>query len=133
MRLTEHEMTTALTGAAKSVLAAQSRDVRKGKVDVDVAWEQLGRLERFNLLDALGGQILPVLVALPDVTVATGQRPSFTEAQITDAVEEQLGEGHGGRVRRKVLVTARVALVRTALAHVPPRSDPDTLTVPDHL
>ena len=38
-----------------------------------------------------------------------------------------------GRVKRKVLVKARVALVQTALAHVPPRSDPDALIVPDHL
>lgn len=133
MRFTEHEMTAALTGAAKATLAAQRKDVRKGKVDVEDAWEQLGRLERFKLLDALGSQVLPVMVALPDVEVPTGTRPAFTDTQITQAVEEQLGEAAGGRVRRKVLLAARVALVRTALAHVPPRSDPDTLTVPDHL
>ncbi len=38
-----------------------------------------------------------------------------------------------GRLRRKVVVAARVALVRTALEHVPPRTDPDALIVPDHL
>jgi hypothetical protein len=38
-----------------------------------------------------------------------------------------------GRVRRAALVKARVALVQLALSHVPPRSDPDALIVPDHL
>jgi hypothetical protein len=31
------------------------------------------------------------------------------------------------------MVQARTALVQTALSHVPPRSDPDALIVPDHL
>ena len=30
-------------------------------------------------------------------------------------------------------VNARTALVKSALAHVPPRQDPDALVVPDHL
>lgn len=46
MRLTEHEMTTALVGAAKSVLAARRRDVRKGTVDIDTVWETMDRYER---------------------------------------------------------------------------------------
>jgi len=133
MRFTEHEMTAALTGAAKAVLAAQDKDVRKGRVDIDALWEGLGRYQRFQLLNALGDEILPVLVALPDVEVETGTRPSFTDEQITKAVEEQLGESGGGKVRRKLVVSARVALVRTALGCVPPRSDPDALIVPDHL
>jgi hypothetical protein len=132
MRFTEHELTAALTGAAKSVLAAQDKDVRKGRRDVDQVWESLGRFQRFQLLDGLGDQLLPVLVALPDVEVEPGTRPSFTEAQITAAVEERLGD-EGGRLRRAVLLKARVALVQVALAHVPPRQDPDALTVPDHL
>jgi hypothetical protein len=132
MRFTEHELTAALTGAAKAVFAAQAKDVRKGKVDVDTAWEALGRYQRFQLLSTLGDQILPVLVALPDVDVEPGTRPSFTDAQIVAAVEEKLGEGEG-KLRRKVLVAGRAALVRTALEHVPPRMDPDALIVPDHL
>ena len=132
MRFTEHEMTAALTGAAKTVLAGQDRSVRKGKRSVDEAWAALTQFERFQLLDGLGDQLLPVLVALPDVEVATGTRPTFTTAQITAAVEERMGDDVG-RVRRAVLVKARVALVQVALSHVPPRSDPDALTVPDHL
>ena len=38
-----------------------------------------------------------------------------------------------GRVRRAVLVKARVAMVTIALSHVPVRQDPDALIVPDHL
>jgi hypothetical protein len=132
MRFTEHELTAALTGAAKTVLAAQDKDIRKGRADVDTVWEQLSRYQRFKLLDSLGDQILPALVALPDVEVPSGTRPTFTDEQITAAVEERLGDS-GGKLRRKVLVAGRVQLVRAALSHVPPRADPDGLIVPDHL
>ena len=132
MRFTEHELTAAVSGAAKAVLAAQRKDVRKGKQDIDDVWDEMGRYQRFQLMDAVGTQVLPVLVALPDVDVEPGTRPTFTDEQVTGAVEGLVGE-ELGRVKRKVLVKARVALVQTALAHVPPRSDPDALIVPDHL
>lgn len=132
MRFTEHEMTAALTGAAKEVLAAQSKDVRRGKVDVDAVWDEMDRFQRYTLLDSLGTQVLPVLVALPDVEVEAGTRPAFTDDQVTAAVEEQVGDDLG-RLKRKVAVQARVALVKLVLAHVPPRIDPDALIVPDHL
>jgi hypothetical protein len=130
MRFTEHELTAALTGAAKSLLAAQDKSVRKGKRGVEEAWAELTPFARFQLLDGLGDQLLPVLVALPDVEVEAGTRPTFTDQQVTAVVEERVGDL--GRVRRAVLVKARVALVQLALSHVPPRSDPDALTVPDH-
>jgi hypothetical protein len=130
MRFTEHEMTAALTGAAKSVLAAQRRDIRKGATDVDAVWDTMDRYQRFQLLDALGGQILPVLVALPDVEVAPGTRPSYPDRQISEVVAGLVGD-EGGRLRRAVAVKARTALVQTALAHVPPRLDPDALIAPD--
>lgn len=132
MEWSEHELTQALHGAARSVLAAQRKDVRKGKVDVETAWEELGRYERFTLVNSVGDQILRALVALPDVEVPPGTRPEFTDAQVLAAVEETLGE-EGGRMRRKVLLATRVALLRTALQSVPPRSDPTKLDVPDHL
>ena len=76
MRFTERELAAALTGAAKSVLASR-KEVRKRGHDIDTAWEAMSRYERFQMLDALGDQILPVLVALPDVDVAPGtQRPT---------------------------------------------------------
>ena len=132
MRFTEHELTAALTGAAKSVLAAQDKSVRKGKRTVDEAWDELSRYGRFQLLDGLGDQVLPVLVGLPDVDVEAGTRPTFTEQQVTATVEGLVGDDLG-RLRRAVTVKARVALVQVALAHVPPRQDPDALIVPDHL
>jgi hypothetical protein len=133
MEFTEHELTAALTGAAKTVLAAKRKDVRKGKTDIDTVWDEMDRYQRFKLLDSLGGEILPVLVALPDVEVEPGDRPTFTDAQIAEVVEQRLGDEGGGRLKRRVNVVARVALVKSALAHVPPRSRPDTLNVPDHL
>ena len=127
MRFTEHELTAAMTGAAKTVLAAQNKEVRKGRTDIDSLWEGLTRFQRFQLLDSLGDQILAVLVALPDVDVEPGTRPTFTDQQIQETVEQKLGESEGGRLRRKVVVATRVALVRTALEHVPVRLDPDAL------
>lgn len=131
MRFTEHELTAALHGAAKSVLAAQDRSVRKGRRTIDQAWDELDRYQRFKLLDGLGGQVLPALIALPDVDVAAGERPTFTDQQVRTAVEERMEAGSG--LRRRALLEARVALVRTALASLPPRQDPDALIVPDHL
>ncbi len=131
MRFTEHELTAALNGAAKSVVAAQRRDVRRGKQDIETVWQEMDRYQRFKILDALGGQVLPVLVALPDVEVESGTRPQFTDAQVLEAVRGVVGEGRG--VRHAVEVRGRAALVKIALEHVPPRSDPDALVVPDHL
>jgi hypothetical protein len=131
MRFTERELTTALEGVAKSVLAARDRDVRKGRRTADEAWAALTRYQRFQLLDGLGDQLLGVLVALPDVEVAVGTRPTFTDEQIAAAVRERSGDVAG--IRGKVMFKARVALVRLALSHVPPRADPDALIVPDHL
>ena len=130
MRFTEHELTAALTGAAKDVLAAQDKEARRGRRTPDELWEALGKYQRFQLLDGLGDQLLPVLVALPDVEVEAGTRPTFTDAQIEAAVEERLEERG---LKRKVVLKARVALVKLALSHVPPRQDPDALIVPDHL
>jgi hypothetical protein len=131
VRFTERELTVALEGAAKSVLAVQDKTVRKGRRTADDAWAELTKYQRFQLLDGLGDQLLPVLVSLPDVDVATGTRPTFTDAQIAAAVEERLGDVKG--IKRKVLHAGRVALVKIALQAVPPRADPDALIVPDHL
>ncbi|MFD1826483.1 MULTISPECIES: hypothetical protein [Mumia] len=131
MRFTEHELTAAVTGVAKTVMAAQDKDVRKGRRDVDEAWNALSRYERYQLMSGLGDQVLPVLISLPDVEVEAGTRPTFTEEQIVAAVEERLGDERG--IRRKALLRTRTALVQVALSCVPPRSDPDALTVPDHL
>lgn len=132
MRFTERELTVAVEGAAKSVLAAQDKDVRKGRRTADDAWAALSRYQRYRMLDGLGDQLLGVLVALPDVEVKAGTRPTFTDEQVADAVRERAGEPMSG-MRGKVLLKARVALVQLALSHVPPRADPDALIVPDHL
>ena len=57
MRFTEHELTAALTGAAKTVLATD-RKVRKTDGGVDAAWEAMDRYARYQLLDGLG-DLLP--------------------------------------------------------------------------
>jgi hypothetical protein len=131
VRFTERELTVALEGAAKSVLAVQDKSVRKKQRTVDEAWDALTKYQRFQLLDGLGDQLLPALVSLPDVEVAPGTRPTFTDAQVRASVDARL-EGLKG-LKRRVLLEARVALVRVALEAIPPRADPDALIVPDHL
>ena len=132
MRFTERELTLALEGAAKSVLAAQDKEVRKGRRTADDAWAALTKYQRYVLMDGLGDQLLGVLVALPDREVEVGTRPTFTDREIEAAVAERGGEELRG-LKGKVVVKARVALVQLALSHVPPRADPDALVVPDHL
>lgn len=129
MRFTEHELTAAVTGAAKSVVAAR-KEFRKGREDIDTAWQAMDRYQRYLLLEGIGSQVLPVLVALPDVEVAPGTRPSYTPAQIAEVVSAQVEEGLG-RVKRAVVVKARTALVQSALASMPPRLDPDALLTND--
>jgi hypothetical protein len=132
MRFTERELTVALEGAAKTVLAAQDKDVRKRRRTADEAWLALSRFQRFQLLDGLGDQLLPVLVSLPDVDVPSGTAPAFTDAQVRTTVEERLGDQAKG-IKGRVRVEALMALTRLALEHLPPRADPDALIVPDHL
>lgn len=122
MRFTEHELTAAVTGAAKGVLAAKK--LRKRGTDVDTAWENMTALERFKLLDAVGGQVLPVLVALPDIDVPPGSRPSYSPQQVEEVVAGLVGDDLG-RLRRLAAVKARAALVQAALSSLPPRVHPD--------
>ena len=124
MRFTEDELTVALTAAAKTVLAGKK--LRRRGADADTAWQALDRYQRFKLLDAVGDQVLPVLVALPDVEVAPGTRPTYSARQVEEVVAGFVGS-EGGKLRRAVAVKARTALVMTALAHVPARLDPDVL------
>ena len=131
VRFTEHELTAALTGAAKMMVAARRKDVRRGRADIDTVWDDMDRYQRFQILDQLGAQILPVLVALPDIEVTPGTRPTYTDVQVREAVEGLGGEGMG-KLRRTIVVKARTALVQSALSHVPPRRDPDALSAPDH-
>lgn len=131
MRFTENELTVGVTAAAKTVLAAR-KDVRRGRQDVDAVWEALTRYQRYQILEGVGSQVLSVLVALPDVDVEPGTRPTFSDSQIRETVESVVGDDLG-RVRRAVALAARIALVKSALAGLPPRQDPDALIVPDHL
>lgn len=130
MRFTEHELTVAVTAAAKTVAAAKKG---RRRADPEETWESLGRYERYLVMDAVGSQVLPVLLALPDVDVEPGTRPQFSDAQVLAAVEEALDTSGVGRLRRKVAAASMTVLVRTALAQLPPRQDPDALIVPDHL
>ena len=131
MRFTENELTHAVLAASKTVLAAR-KDLRRGRQDVDAVWEGMTRYQRYQVLDGVGGQVLPVLVALPDVEVEAGTRPTFTDRQVLETVESVVGDDLG-RVRRAVALAARVALVKAALSGLPPRQDPDALVAPDHL
>ena len=135
MRFTERELTVALEGAAKSMLAVQDKTVRKKQRTADEAWEALTKYQRFQLLDGLGDQLLPV------AGLAAGRRGSGRHpADVHRRPDRRGGRGAARRrgpsvkgLKRKVLVQARIALVKIALEAVPPRQDPDALIVPDHL
>lgn len=133
MRFTEHELTVAVTAAAKIVAGGKVGLRSKGASKGEEKWEAMSKIDRYHLLEAVGGQVLPVMIALPDIEVEAGTRPAFTDAQIAAAVEETMGESGVGKIRQKVAVAARLTLVRTALAQLPVRQDPDALIVPDHL
>ncbi len=140
MRFTEHELTVAVTAAAKIVAGGKVGRRGKGEAAGEAAWEAMSKIDRYHLLEAVGSQVLPVMLALPDIEVPAGSRPTFTDEQIATAVEQTLGEtgeagGNGLRRRmgQKVAVAARLTLVRTALAQLPVRQDPDALIVPDTL
>lgn len=125
MRFTEHELTVALTGAAK-LMVASNRKLRRKGVDVDTVWDEMDRYQRFKILDGLGEQVLPALVALPDVPVAPGTRASYTDQEVAEVVSGLVDDGIP-RIRRAVVVKARTVLVQAALAALPPRLDPDAL------
>ena len=109
------------------------RCLAKGRTDADTLWNAMGKYDRYKVLSSLGDQLLPVLLALPDIEVEAGTRPTFTDEQVAAAVEQTMGETGVGRLRAKVAVAARLTLVRTALAELPVRQDPDALIVPDFL
>lgn len=125
MRFTEHELTVALAGAAK-LMVASNRKLRRKGVDVNTVWDEMDRYQRFKILDGLGEQILPALVALPDVPVEPGTRPSYTDQEVAEVVSGLVDDGVP-RIRRAVVVKARTVLVQAALAALPPRLDPDAL------
>ena len=129
MRFSEHELTIAVTTASKSIAAAKVRRRR----DAEDAWKSTSKIDRYHLIDGVGSQVLPVLLALPDIEVAAGSRPAFTDAEIKQAVEDVMGEGKVRGMRRKVETAARVALVKLALGALPERQDPEGLVVPDSL
>ncbi len=132
MRFTEHELTVALAGAAKYLLALQDKEVRRGRRSVDEVWESMDRYARFTVLDGLSDQVLPALIALPDAEFEPGAPLTWTDAEIRTAVEERLGDVIG-MLKRSATIRIRTELVRAALDALPPRQDPDALIVPDHL
>lgn len=128
MQFSEAELTAAMTGYAKAALTAQNKDIRKGRVDVEQVWQELGGYGRYKLLDGFSGTVLPVMSALPDVPRVHGEPPRFSAGQIAAAVEE-CSSFEGGRIKRKALVLAQAALIGAALQQLPPWFDPEKLTL----
>ena len=87
-------MTKALEGAAKMVMSTQ-REVRKSGRDVEDVWRETGRFQRYQLLDSLAGQVLPVLTALPDVEVEPGTRALAHSASCRRTGGSACGSRHG--------------------------------------
>ena len=94
----------------------------------------MSKIDRYHLLEAVGSQVLPVLLALPDVEVAAGTRPTFTDAQIGEAVEQTLGETGVGQAapRRSRWPPVSRSCVRRSRSSRCART-PTRLIVPDSL
>lgn len=137
MRFTEHEMTAALQGTVRAALAEDPDEAQ-------ALWDEMPRFARFQALTLVGDQVLPVLVALPDVVVETGSRATYDDATVAEvaapllAAEWDRSQGEGSwdaqpAEDREAYLDHRVGLVQEVLAAMPPRQDPDALIVPDHL
>ncbi len=127
MQFSESELTSLLQGVAKATLTAQSKDIRKGRLDIDQVWQDLGGYGRYEMLEALSHRVLPVLVALPDLERVHGQRLKVRGSVLRTAVEESAGEEAGTGMRRKAYVVSMAALLGAALADLPPYVDPEQL------
>lgn len=127
MQFSEAELTALLTGVAQATLTAQSKDIRKGRVDVEQVWADLGGYGRYEMLEALSHRVLPVLVALPEVARVHGERLKVRGSLVRAAVEETAGEEAGSGLRRKAYVVSMAALIAAALADLPPWFDPEQL------
>lgn len=125
MQFSERELTVAVRAAAETMM-------KSGAGGRKTTWDALTPYERYLVLEPVSNQVLPVLAQLPEVDVPPGTRPQFTNVQLVEAVERTMEAG-GGRFRRKVALAGRVALIKSALAAMPPRDDPDSFVVPDHL
>lgn len=131
MKFTEHEMTTAVTAVAKFGHAVANKTD-----DVDAAWEGLDRFSRYQMLAAIGERALPVLVALPEVTIEPGTRAEYEMETIAAAVNEVLeskalnAAAQAGTEPAEVdprLLTAHTLLVAEVLNQMPVRRDADGL------
>lgn len=143
MEFTEFEMTTAVTGVAKHYLAQIHPDKDAADFSVDSAWGEIDKFNRFNTLGLYGDYVLPVLVALPDVTVEPGTRPVYTDQQVFDtATQVDANRAAAGLPRKngesaEDAVKNALLLTRLALRFVPVRKAPedelDGFVVPDSL
>jgi hypothetical protein len=130
-------MTTALQGAVRASLAEDPAEAL-------AAWEAMERFARFQVLTLIGDQVLPVLVALPEVVVEPGTRATYADEEVGAAAAPLLADefdraqGDGTWLAlpdqdRADYLDHRVGLVQEVLSQMPLRQDPDALVVPDHL
>lgn len=151
MEFTATEMTIAVQTLTRNVLASDGRD-----------FDALTRHQQFLALDTTGDRVLPVLVALPSVKIAPGERASYTDKQIAAVVEpcvkRHIAKIHGfafddefergwakqPRPVRQAIIATETAFIQAALAAMPVRplnpTNPDAIeaaakdfTVPDDL
>ena len=125
MQFSESELTSLLANVAKATLTAQSKDIRKGRLDIEQAWHDLGGYGRYEMLEGLSHRVLPVLVALPDVPRVHGERLKVRGSDLRTAVEASVGEEAGTGIRRKAYVVSMAALLGAAIADLPPYFDPE--------
>lgn len=124
MEFSEHEMTVAVTAAAKTIAYPT---IEATPEQVDAHWEAMTPIARFHAADRAGNLVLPVLRALPEVTVEPNTRPRFTDEQILTAAQEATAAEPTDPPDVFLDHRLRAALTKVALAYLPARRDPDTV------
>lgn len=97
MQFTEFEMTQMLHGVAKTHVAFTARAAQPvmsqeplSDDEISVAWDAASKMSRYEVITALSEFLLPVLPALPEVTVEAGQRATYEPEQVIAAARESV-------------------------------------------
>ena len=140
MQFSEFEMTTMTHGVAKTqvALSARTEDALSHQpVTVEesaVAWEALNKFQRYQVISMFSEFLLPVLPALPEVSVEPGQRATYETEQVIEAARESVATDIAlDRVAASQadnLTVQRASMTTLALGFLPLKAAEDARVMP---
>lgn len=137
MQFSEFEMTQMLHGVAKTHVAftARAADTAQGEHvsqeplsddEIAVAWDAASKMTRYRVIEALSEFLLPVLPALPEVTVAPGERATYEPEQVIaaarESVETDVAMDRINPAQADDVAIQRASLTTYALGYLPLKS-----------